>query len=314
MNSLEKEKPNQSTLGQMAKERAKKQAKAYAKKKIIPILIKLSPALAFIGLIFLLTYALGLGGAALFAVTPEKCASGTTANCGPPDPCSGGCKEGYLLDRDDYYATDAYAIAPTSYRPGYHNGVDIGCAFGENMLSPIEGTVLASVKGGLTTTKNADGEVVITYSPTGTGMGYVTIEDAIGLRWRYVHGFETYVKVGDKVQAGQRIAECASTGLSTGSHIHFDVAINHRNTKLDTQTGLPEATDRANTNWHLFINWWDKAKNPKSTYKSAVHLDPVVTMAAVWKVDVCPAYTDIYKNRAEMEGVNITSILRCFKP
>ena len=57
----------------------------------------------------------------------------------------------------------------------------------------------------------------------------------------YYHLLESLVTVGQTVTAGQPIARVGSTGLSSGSHLHWDVRI--LNTPVDparwTQTVFP---------------------------------------------------------------------------
>jgi murein DD-endopeptidase MepM/ murein hydrolase activator NlpD len=40
---------------------------------------------------------------------------------------------------------------------------------------------------------------------------------------RYAHASKLYVKEGDIVQRGRRLAAVGSTGRSTGPHLHFEV-------------------------------------------------------------------------------------------
>ncbi|MEM6661977.1 MAG: DUF5930 domain-containing protein [Pseudomonadota bacterium] len=87
-----------------------------------------------------------------------------------------------------------------------HNGVDFAAPRG----TPIYTT--------------ADG--VVSFSGRQRGYGIVVkIRHAFGFETVYAHLSKSRVKVGQRVERGQRIADMGSTGRSTGSHLHYEVRI-----------------------------------------------------------------------------------------
>ena len=86
-----------------------------------------------------------------------------------------------------------------------HQGIDIGAAYGTNILAAKSGTViLAGWYGGY-------GNCVIIQHGSG---GYYTT---------YGHMSRILVYEGQEVSQGQVIGLCGSTGWSTGPHIHFEI-------------------------------------------------------------------------------------------
>jgi len=89
-------------------------------------------------------------------------------------------------------------------RHGRHKGLDIAAPLGEATFSVDEGIVKKSY-----------------YSTTYGNV--VFIEHPNGLETVYAHLSKRNVNVGEKVTHGQKIGEIGSTGVSTGSHLHFEV-------------------------------------------------------------------------------------------
>lgn len=92
--------------------------------------------------------------------------------------------------------------------PKNHTGTDIAANLGTKIKSASDGeVVLASEEGDYGKhLKIQIGEVSIIYA----------------------HCNNLYVKQGDKVTQGQKIAEVGSTGNSTGPHLHFEIRISER--------------------------------------------------------------------------------------
>ncbi len=87
-----------------------------------------------------------------------------------------------------------------------HNGVDFAAPRG----TPIYAT----------------GEGVVAFSGRQSGYGIVVkIRHAFGFETVYAHLSKSRVKVGQRVERGDRIADMGSTGRSTGSHLHYEVRI-----------------------------------------------------------------------------------------
>ena len=87
-----------------------------------------------------------------------------------------------------------------------HEGIDIGGDNGSDIIAAESGTVECS------------GWV--------NGYGnYIRIVHRDGYKTAYAHMNEVFVKEGDWVAKGDRIATMGSTGNSTGPHLHFEVTL-----------------------------------------------------------------------------------------
>lgn len=100
---------------------------------------------------------------------------------------------------------------PISGRVRPHNGTDFGAPQGSPILAAADGIVaFAGRQGGY------GNFVIINHSLPGgkVSTAYAHIK-AGGIR----------VRTGQRVSAGQRIADVGSTGASTGPHLHFEVRV-----------------------------------------------------------------------------------------
>ncbi|MBI3176618.1 MAG: M23 family metallopeptidase, partial [Chloroflexi bacterium] len=87
---------------------------------------------------------------------------------------------------------------------GFHGGIDWGATGGSPIVAAAAGTVVFA--GPLTVRGNA-----------------TIIDHGWGVYTGYWHQFKIDVTVGQAVQAGDVIGAVGSSGLSTGSHLHFEV-------------------------------------------------------------------------------------------
>lgn len=89
----------------------------------------------------------------------------------------------------------------------FHGGVDLAANKGTPIYASASGTV--------------------THSGSGTGYGlYIKIDHGNGVETRYAHCSELLVDKGDKVKAGELIGLVGNTGISSGSHLHWEVRLN----------------------------------------------------------------------------------------
>ncbi|MDE1999826.1 MAG: M23 family metallopeptidase, partial [Burkholderiales bacterium] len=95
---------------------------------------------------------------------------------------------------------------PFTHRTALHTGLDFP--------GPI-GTPIMAAAGG----------VVLYAGPHPEYGQLVELDHGNGLVTRYGHVSKFWVKQGDLVRRGQKIAEMGSTGRSTGPHLHFEVLV-----------------------------------------------------------------------------------------
>jgi murein DD-endopeptidase MepM/ murein hydrolase activator NlpD len=88
-----------------------------------------------------------------------------------------------------------------------HQGLDIATPHGMPVHSPSDGTVV------FTGTEGGYGKVLV-------------IDHGYGVKTRYGHLSEIFVKLGDRVQRGGKVAAVGNTGRSTGPHLHYEVRVN----------------------------------------------------------------------------------------
>jgi murein DD-endopeptidase MepM/ murein hydrolase activator NlpD len=93
----------------------------------------------------------------------------------------------------------------------FHSGVDWGAPFGTPIFA-------------------AGGGTIEEMGPKGGYGKYVKIKHANGYETAYGHmtAFAKGLDVGSKVRQGQVIGFVGSTGMSTGSHVHFEIMVNER--------------------------------------------------------------------------------------
>ena len=102
--------------------------------------------------------------------------------------------------------TSRYGVS-SRLRKSTHTGLDIAAKTG----TPIKVV--------------ADG-IVTNASYSGSYGNLVKVDHGNGVETWYAHNSKMYVKVGQKVTAGDTIAAVGSTGNSTGPHLHLEIRVN----------------------------------------------------------------------------------------
>ena len=97
-------------------------------------------------------------------------------------------------------------ISPFTNQKQFHAGIDIAGERGTDVFAPAQGKVVFSGSRG----------------PLGKS---IIIDHGYGMRTQYGHSDDLYVKTGEIVQRGQRIAALGNSGRSTGPHLHYVVEV-----------------------------------------------------------------------------------------
>lgn len=98
-------------------------------------------------------------------------------------------------------------LDPYSADRQMHEGLDVATPHGQPVQSPSDGVVVFNgVEGGY-------GKVLV-------------IDHGYGVKTRYGHLSEVFVKLGDRVKRGDKVAAVGNTGKSTGPHLHYEVRVN----------------------------------------------------------------------------------------
>ena len=100
-----------------------------------------------------------------------------------------------------------WRIDPFSGQKSFHEGLDLASEPGTPIVAAASGKVIFA-------------DVQPQYGKM------VEIDHGNGLVTRYAHCSMLFVKEGDLVVRGQRIAAVGSTGRATGPHLHFEVRLN----------------------------------------------------------------------------------------
>ena len=110
-----------------------------------------------------------------------------------------------------YYITSGYGVRKDPYtkRKAFHKGIDLGAAWGSDILSTASGIVAFVGK----------------YGSYGNS---VFVDHGFGIQTRYAHLSKILVKRGEKVDLGKIIGKIGNSGRSTGKHLHYEIKVNNK--------------------------------------------------------------------------------------
>ena len=94
-------------------------------------------------------------------------------------------------------------IHPVTKEKKFHNGVDISCPQGSEIVCP------------------ADGKVILVDNIDDTSGGVQLVVDHGTFRTGYAHLSKILVKMSERVITGQVVALSGNTGVGTAPHLHF---------------------------------------------------------------------------------------------
>jgi murein DD-endopeptidase MepM/ murein hydrolase activator NlpD len=116
-------------------------------------------------------------------------------------------------------------VSPYGMRWGrMHKGIDFGARYGAPIRAVGDGVVVGSG-----------------YLSSESGYGLITlIRHSNGVVTAYAHQSKSFVEVGDRVTAGERIGLVGSSGHSTGPHLHFEVRMSTHGGQVNPRTWLRE--------------------------------------------------------------------------
>lgn len=127
----------------------------------------------------------------------------TTRPSGRPNTVGGVT---WLVPTQNYRITSPYGmrVHPVYGYPKMHTGVDLAAPFNTPIYASRAGVVVWAGWGS-------------------TGGWWVKVDHGDGFATTYLHLTRYIVKIGDFLEAGQVLGYMGSTGVSTGSHLHFGV-------------------------------------------------------------------------------------------
>jgi murein DD-endopeptidase MepM/ murein hydrolase activator NlpD len=100
-----------------------------------------------------------------------------------------------------------WRVDPFNGKPAMHTGLDFQASIGTPIVAAAGGVI-----------------VIQEFHPAYGNV--IEIDHGNSLITRYAHASKIFVRKGDLIKRGQKIAEVGTSGRSTGPHLHFEVLVN----------------------------------------------------------------------------------------
>lgn len=126
-------------------------------------------------------------------------------------------------------------VDPITRRVTFHSGLDLMGDYGAEVRASGKGTVIAAER-------------------RGNYGNMIEIDHGGGWSTRYAHLRALFVRVGEPVSGDKLIAEVASSGRSTGPHLHFEILKDGE--PQDPLTHLPDDPECTRENESLSRGAW----------------------------------------------------------
>ncbi|WP_417514722.1 peptidoglycan DD-metalloendopeptidase family protein [Marinobacter sp.] len=153
----------------------------------------------------------------------------------------------FLFDDGNYYDQSGKSVLPAFRRLPTANSFRVSSHFNPNRLHPITGRrsphngVDLATPIGTPIMSTGDGVVERVGNHPYAGK-YVDINHGNAYKTRYLHLDKIFVRKGQQVQRGEKIAHSGNTGRSTGAHLHFELHMNRRPVN-PLKADIPTASD-----------------------------------------------------------------------
>ena len=142
-------------------------------------------------------------------------------------------KQSAFLFDDNYFDADGESLEKAFQRIPLTKRYRISSSFNPKRKHPVTGLIRPhngtdfSVRIGTPVLAAGDGVVSRVIKHRYAGL-YIEIQHNRKYKTRYLHLSKAYVRKGQKVSRGQKIAASGNSGRSTGAHLHYELHVNGR--------------------------------------------------------------------------------------